>query len=69
MSEELTVTGMTCEGCESVVETAIEMADGVESADADRYEDVVVVETADAVEVDQETLASKAELAGYDASP
>ncbi len=68
MSEELTVTGMTCEGCESVVETAIEMADGVESADADRYEDVVVVETADAVEVDKETLASKAELAGYDAS-
>ncbi len=68
MSEEITVTGMTCEGCESVVETALEMADGVESADADRYEDVAVVETADAIEVDRETLASKVELAGYDAS-
>lgn len=63
MPTELTVTGMTCQGCEAVVEKAIEMADNVESADADRYEDSVVVETTG--DVDPAVLTNKVELAGY----
>ncbi len=65
MTEEITVTGMTCQGCEAVVEMALEMIDGVESADADRYEDRAVVDTAETVDVTAEELASKVELAGY----
>ena len=65
MPLELTVTGMTCPGCEDVVEKAIEMADGVESADADRYEDRVVVEARD--DVDPTVLTNKVVLAGYTA--
>lgn len=65
MTTEVTVKGMTCEGCESVVETAIELLDGVDSATADRYEDRVVVEGA----VDPGDVAQKVELAGYRADP
>lgn len=62
MTMILTVKGMTCEGCESVVETAIELADNVESASADRYENTVEVEGED-LEID--AVATKVELAGY----
>lgn len=65
MTTELTVTGMTCQGCEAVVEEAVEMADGVESADADRYDDQVTVETSE--DVPPAVLAEKVELAGYTA--
>lgn len=64
MATELTVDGMTCQGCEAVVETALEMADGVDAAEADRYESVAEVEG----DADPETLAEKVEMAGYDAS-
>lgn len=64
MATEITVEGMTCEGCEEVVEDALQMADGVESADADRYEDVAVVEG----DADVEDLVEKVDLAGYEAS-
>lgn len=63
MTTELTVTDMTCPGCEEVVEEAVTMADGVDSADADRYEDRVVVE-ADG-DIDDDVLAEKVTLAGY----
>ena len=63
MTIELTVKGMTCEGCEEVVEHALNMVDGVESADADRYEDVAVIEG----EADRDVLIQKVELAGYEA--
>ncbi len=66
MTEELTVHGMTCQGCEEVVETALEMADGVTAADADRYEDIAVVESAADAELDRDELAAKVELAGYE---
>jgi len=64
MPTELTVDGMTCQGCESVVETALEMADGVDDAEADRYESVAEVEG----DADVETLAEKVEMAGYEPS-
>ncbi|WP_121823464.1 heavy-metal-associated domain-containing protein [Halostella salina] len=64
MATELTVDGMTCQGCESVVETALEMADGVDDAEADRYESVAEVEG----DADVETLAEKVEMAGYEPS-
>lgn len=53
---------MTCQGCESVVETAIEMLDEVESVDADRYENVVTV----VGDVTAEEIADKVSMAGYE---
>lgn len=64
MTTELTVTGMTCQGCEEVVETALEMVDEVESADADRYEELAIVEG----DADFDDLVEKVEQAGYKAS-
>lgn len=58
---EVRVRGMTCQGCEEVVETAVSLLEGVEEASADRYEDVVSV-TGD---VSIEDVAEKIELAGY----
>jgi copper chaperone CopZ len=64
MATELTVSGMTCEGCEEVVEKALELDEDVESADADRHEGVVSVE-GPAEEAD---LVERIRMAGYDAS-
>jgi copper chaperone CopZ len=64
MAIELEVDGMTCQGCEEVVEKALEMADGAEEASADRYESVAKIEG----DADPETLVSKVEMAGYEAS-
>lgn len=66
MTTELTVTGMTCQGCEEVVETAIGLVDGVESVDADRYEDVAVVEGRS--DVNRDDLVEKVRMAGYESS-
>lgn len=55
------VRGMTCEGCESVVETAVSMLDGVEEVSADRYENIVEVSG----DVGVDDVAAKVELAGY----
>lgn len=66
MTTELTVTGMTCQGCEDVVETAIELLDGVETADADRYEDVAIIEARS--DVSTEDMAEKVRMAGYEPS-
>ncbi|MFT4891392.1 MAG: copper chaperone [Halobacteriales archaeon] len=63
MTTELTVNGMTCEGCEEVVEHALNMVDHVEDADADRYENVAVVEG----DAERDVLIQKVELAGYEA--
>jgi len=63
MSTTLRVTGMTCEGCEDIVETALEMADGVDDATADHAADEATVEG----DASTETLVEKARLAGYDA--
>lgn len=66
MPTELTVNGMTCQGCEQVVEEALQMVDGVESADADRYENVAVVESDTELNVD--ALVERVEMAGYEGS-
>lgn len=63
MTVDVAVRGMTCQGCESVVETAVEMLDGVEEVTADRYEGVVQVEG----DVAPDDVATKVELAGYKA--
>jgi len=63
MGTTLRVTGMTCEGCEDIVETALEMADGVDDASADRAANEATVEG----DADTETLVEKVRLAGYDA--
>lgn len=62
MTTELAVSGMTCEGCEAVVEYAAELADGVDSANADRYDASLTIEGA----VDRETIVEKVRMAGYD---
>lgn len=61
MTVEARVRGMTCQGCEEVVETAVELVGAVESVDADRYDNVVRVEGP----VEPELVADKIELAGY----
>lgn len=62
MGTTLRVTGMTCDGCEDIVETALEMADGVESASADRETNEVTVEG----DAGAEALVEKVRLAGYE---
>lgn len=55
------VRGMTCQGCEEVVETAIELLDGVEDVTADRYDNEVEV----VGDVSMNDVADKVEMAGY----
>ena len=64
MTVELTVAGMTCQGCESVVEHAVSFIEGVDTVEADRYGGVVVVE---GTEIDEAAVAEKVEMAGYNA--
>lgn len=64
MTVELSVTSLTCEGCEDVVERAVEEVDGVEEATADRHEDHVTVEG----EADIDDLIEAVDMAGYQAS-
>lgn len=63
MATTLRVTGMSCDGCEDIVESALEMATDADSATADRSENQATVEGS----ADVETLIEKVELAGYDA--
>ena len=44
MSTTLRVDDMSCEGCEDIVENALEEISGVESADADHEESLVAVD-------------------------
>lgn len=64
MTVTLTVTGMSCGGCESSVVEALEGVQGVESASADRDSDTVTVEG----EVDPGSLVEVVEDTGYEAS-
>lgn len=63
MGTTLRVTGMTCDGCEDIIETALEMADGVDEATADHETQEANVEG----DVDVNLLVEKVELAGYEA--
>ncbi|CQH58273.1 HMA domain protein [Halobacterium hubeiense] len=64
MSRTITVEGMSCGGCESTVEDALEGVAGVESASADRERDAADVEG----DADADALVAAVEDAGYDAS-
>lgn len=64
MATTLSVDGMTCEGCEEVVENALGDVSGVESAEADRSEGIATVEG----DADVEKLVEAVDFAGYDGS-
>ncbi|MGB9965304.1 heavy-metal-associated domain-containing protein [Halobacterium hubeiense] len=64
MSRTITVEGMSCGGCESTVEDALEDVAGVDSASADRERDAAAVEG----DADPDALVAAVEDAGYDAS-
>ena len=59
----ITVTGMSCSGCEETVEDALGALDGVTSVEADNERDTVDVEV-DGVSDDE--LHETIESAGYD---
>lgn len=62
MSTQLTVRGMSCDGCESSVEDALEALDGVTAAHADNEADAVTIEG----EVDLDQARAAVEEAGYE---
>lgn len=64
MTMEITVDDMTCDGCEDIVEDAVEDVSGVDSATADRDEDVVTVEG----DTEPEDVVEAVDMAGYSAS-
>ena len=64
VTQTLTVTGMSCTGCEANVEEALRSVDGVENAEADHEADTVTVETDG--DVSGDALAAAVEDAGYE---
>ncbi|GAA0272982.1 heavy-metal-associated domain-containing protein [Halobacterium noricense] len=62
--ETLTVTGMSCTGCEQNVENALENISGVTRVDADNEGDTVEVVVED--DVSDDDLHAAIERAGYD---
>lgn len=64
MATTLTVNGMSCEGCEEVVEGALEEVTGVESAEADRTEETATIEG----DADVDVLVEAVDFAGYEAT-
>lgn len=64
MTRTLTVTGMSCDGCEQAVEDALADVADVTDATADRETDSATVEG----EADPDALVSAVEAAGYEAS-
>ncbi len=61
MVDELTVEGMSCEGCEQSVESALEEMDAVDSARADNESDQVRIDG----NPDADAVAQTIEDAGY----
>ncbi|MFB6156376.1 MAG: heavy-metal-associated domain-containing protein [Haloferacaceae archaeon] len=64
--ETLAVTGLSCDGCERNVESALQNVDGVARVDADHEADVVEIVAEDGVADDDLRVAI--ERAGYDGS-
>jgi len=60
----LTVTGMSCTGCEQNVENALQNVEGVTRIEADNESDSVEVVTDDGVDDDE--IHSAIEQAGYE---
>ena len=65
MSVTLHVEDMSCEGCEDIVENALEELSNVESAEADEDAGTVVVEG----DADRQDLLDAVDYAGYTAEP
>jgi copper chaperone CopZ len=66
MAEELTltVTGMTCGGCENAVKRALSMLAGVSAVSASHRDNAVTL-TYDPNQIDRATIAKRIEDAGY----
>jgi copper chaperone CopZ len=64
MTLTLTVTGMTCGGCENAVKRAVGKLPGVASVDASHREQRVTVDY-DAAQTTPETIAAKINGLGY----
>ncbi|MFC3478837.1 heavy-metal-associated domain-containing protein [Halobacterium litoreum] len=64
MSRTLSVDGMGCDGCEDIVENALNGVDGVTDAEADHEAGAATVEG----DADREDLLRSVELAGYEAA-
>lgn len=63
MSQTITVKGMTCDGCATTVETALQNVSGVETAIVDQTTKTVTVEGT----ADTETLIATIKETGYEA--
>lgn len=64
MVRTITVSGMSCEGCEENVEESLGAMDGVTTVTADHEAETVEVEAAD--DVDDDSLHAAIEDAGYE---
>lgn len=65
---QLTVTGMTCGGCENAVSKTLRSLDGVAEVSASHAANLVGV-TYDASKVTRAMLKEKIEALGYDVAP
>jgi copper chaperone len=65
---QLTVTGMTCSGCETAVTKVLSKVDGVESVSADHTANMVGV-TFDPERVTPTLIRQEIEGLGYDVAP
>ena len=64
----LTVTGMTCGGCENAVKRALSRLDGVSSVTASHADNRVVVDY-DAAKVNRAAIGDAIHKAGYQVQP
>lgn len=64
MARTITITGMSCEGCEQNVENALQALDGVTQISADHKTESVELSTETGVE--DENIHATIEDAGYD---
>ena len=64
MAQTITVTGMSCEGCEQNVEDALETLDGVSQVNADHEAESVEISTEE--DVEKEDIHATIEDAGYE---
>jgi copper chaperone len=65
---QLTVTGMTCGGCESAVRKALEQIDGVEDVSASHAANLVGV-SYDTEKVTRAMVRERIEALGYEVAP
>ena len=61
MSITVTVTDMSCDGCEDIVEGAVEDVAGVESVEADRESETVIVDG----DANEDAVVEAIDFAGY----